>query len=342
MSRESTARRIASKAAYGGGGLLVTSASAAAFLWAETVYARWRVGEVSKETFPVDGTYAAPDASGQPIRLVILGDSAAAGLGADAAAHTPGVLLAQGLSEVARRPVTLVNAAVVGARSSDLDAQIDRIEDARPDLVVVLVGANDVTHRVTPSTSVRYLDQVVRRLRDLESEVVVGTCPDLGTVRPLPQPLRAIGRRWSRQLAAAQMITVIEAGGRAVSLAALLGPEFDEAPQDYFSADRFHPSSLGYGRLAEVVLPSVCAALGYGPDPEPALDANRHEEVLPISEAAIQAADAGGSELAGVQVDGHDRSTRGRWATVRHRIPLRRRASASAGPEDGETFDRTS
>jgi hypothetical protein len=190
---------------------------------------------------------------------------------------------------------------------------------------------------VTPTNSFRHLAQAVRRLRELDAEVIVGTCPDLGTVKPLPQPLRLIGRRWSRRLAAAQMITVVEGGGRAVSLGSLLGPEFDQRPQDYFSSDRFHPSSLGYRRLAEVLLPTVCAALGYGPEPEPELDPRRHEEVLPLSEAAVQAADAAGSELVAVQVDGYDRSSRGRWASVRHRIPMPlRRRSGDDGEVEGD------
>ncbi len=330
MSRASTARRIAARAAYGGGGLVATSATAAGLLWLEARYARWQVGDVTATPFPVDATYLAPGVAGPALRLAVLGDSAAAGLGADSATDTPAVLIAQRLAEESRRPVHLLNVAVVGARTADLGPQIDRVEDFRPDGAVVLIGANDVTHAVPPSTSVRSLDQAVRRLRALDAEVIVGTCPDLGTIRPLPQPLRAIGRRWSRQLAAAQMITSVEAGGRAVSLGSLLGPEFDRSPDDYFSADRFHPSSLGYRRLAEVIVPSVCAALGYGPEPEPELDANRHEEVLPIAEAAVQAAAMAGSELTSGQVEGQDRSSKGRWATLRHRVPLRRRAGVAA------------
>ena len=113
------------------------------------------------------------------------------------------------------------------------------------------------------------------------------------------------------------------------------GPEFDQRPQDYFSSDRFHPSSLGYRRLAEVLLPTICAALGYGAEPEPALDRDRHEEVLPLSEAAVQAADAAGSELVAVQVDGYDRSSRGRWASLRHRIPMPLRRRSSEGADAG-------
>ena len=58
--------------------------------------------------------------------------------------------------------------------------------------------------------AVRYLVDAVRTLRDAGCEVVVGTCPDLGTIRPIQPPLRWLARRWSRQLAAAQTV----GGGR--------------------------------------------------------------------------------------------------------------------------------
>ena len=125
-----------------------------------------------------------------------------------------------------------------------------------------MIGANDVTHRIDKSGRRAPPGQAVRSLRDVGAEVVVGTCPDLGTIEPVPQPLRLLARRWSRDLAAAQTVAVVEAGGRTVSLGDLLGPEFDERPHEMFSADRFHPSPAGYARAAAALLPSVCAALG--------------------------------------------------------------------------------
>jgi lysophospholipase L1-like esterase len=252
----------------------------------------------------------------------MLGDSGAAGLGADVPAHTPAVVIATGLAAAAGRAVDLRCIAVVGAQTSGLDSQLDDLlatdPDWLPDVAVMMIGANDVTHRVLPAVSVRHLDQAVRRLRDLGAEVVVGTCPDLGTIRPIPHPLRHLGRRWSRQLAAAQTICVVEAGGRSVSLGNLLGPEFAAEPGTYFSPDRFHPSSVGYRRCADVLLPSVCAALDVGPEP-PALEAGA---ALPVAQAAVAAAWVAGTEVAGCRVEGQDRSREGRWAAVRRRLPL--------------------
>jgi lysophospholipase L1-like esterase len=74
--------------------------------------------------------------------------------------------------------------------------------------------------------------------------------------------LRALGSRASRQLAAAQQAAVLRLGARAVSLSAVVGPFFVSNPDEMFSLDRFHPSSLGYKRTAAALLPSVLAALG--------------------------------------------------------------------------------
>ena len=151
-----------------------------------------------------------------------------------------------------------------------------------------MVGANDVTHRIDKSVAVRHLAQTVRELRDAGAEVVVGTCPDLGTVEPVAQPLRLLARRWSRDLAAAQTVAVVEAGGRTVSLGDLLGPEFYERPHEMFSSDRFHPSPAGYARAAAALLPSICAALGlWNGEAETAPDRRRGEGVGPVADAAV-------------------------------------------------------
>ena len=42
--------------------------------------------------------------------------------------------------------------------------------------------------------SVRHLRDAVRRLTEAGTEVVVGTCPDLGTIQPIRPPLRWV--RW--------------------------------------------------------------------------------------------------------------------------------------------------
>ncbi|MGD9960784.1 SGNH/GDSL hydrolase family protein [Nocardioides sp.] len=208
-----------------------------------------------------DKTYKA--GYGDPISLLLLGDSIAAGLGAEKAKHTLGAQLSSRLATKTHRSVRLLTAARVGSETSMVLGQVHGLpEGFVADVAVVIVGGNDVTHRVRVSDSVRHLREVVEELLARGIPVVVGTCPDLGALRPVPQPLRSLGRRASRRLASAQREAVTRLGGRAVSLSDVVGPFFIAQPDQMFSLDQFHPSGAGYRRTAKALLPSVLAALG--------------------------------------------------------------------------------
>lgn len=337
MSKAGAARRLAAAAAYGGGGLGAVGASLYGVLRAEAALARRKIGRADGEPPNPTGLYGT-ELPGTPIVLAVLGDSSAAGYGATEPAETFGAFLAAGLAELAGRPVLLESVARVGARTADLEVQIPRALVVEPQICAIMVGANDVTHRVPPSASVRALKDAVETLRATGSEVVVGTCPDLGTVRPIAQPLRQVARQWSRRLAAAQTIATVEAGGRAVSLGSILGPDHDASPVDLFGPDRFHPSPAGYRSCAQAMLPTVAAAAGVGPDavdvPEPA----RGEGVRSLALAAVEAAESAGTEVSRVETEGTDLGPRGRWALLRHR---RRHEAPVVGPIDDVAADRS-
>ncbi|MEU0193250.1 SGNH/GDSL hydrolase family protein [Streptomyces afghaniensis] len=320
MSRARVARRIAAGAAYGGGGIGLAGAAAVGLVLAEVQLARRRVGNGTSPHVPnADGlygrTYAVP--TDAPLRLTMLGDSTAAGQGVHRAGQTPGALLASGLAALAERPVQLRTVATPGARSDDLDRQVALVlaDPDVPDICVIMIGANDVTHRMPPTRSVRHLSAAVRRLRTAGAEVVVGTCPDLGTIEPVQQPLRWLARRASRQLAAAQTIGVVEQGGRTVSLGDLLGPEFAANPRELFGPDSYHPSAEGYATAAMAVLPTVCASLGLWPAEEERPDASRREGFLPVARAAAEAASEAGTEVTAAMPSG----PRGPWALLKRR-----------------------
>jgi lysophospholipase L1-like esterase len=340
--RVKTARRLAAAAAYGGGGITLLGVTGVGVLLAEAMAARRWIRPRMPTTPVPDGRYH-PDTGpgdGEPLRLVMLGDSTAAGQGAESAATTPGALLAQGLAELSGRPVDLHVAAVPGSVSQDLAAQVRAVQSAglRPHAACVVVGANDITRRVRAEVSVRALSDAVTRLRAMGAEVVVGTCPDLGTVRQVAQPLRTLARRWSRQLAAAQAIAVVMAGGRVVSIGDLMGPLFEAEPETMFSPDRFHPSSLAYERSAERILPSLAAALGILPVSfdDPGADGHdlvavdtvggvggHRSLVTGVADAAVLAAENPGTEMTGTEVGGAARGPAGRWARLVRRRPRR-------------------
>lgn len=335
MGKAAAARKLASAAAFGGGGLTLLGGLSYGLLRVEARIARKVIGVIDKPVPDATGWYGR-GRPGPAIKIALLGDSSAAGYGVDMVEETPGARIGSGVAAGADRRVHLREFCVSGAKSIQLAEQVDAALPTEPDVAIILIGANDVSNQTLPSESVRYLSEAVRRLHEADVAVVVGTCPDLGTVRPIPQPLRQVARTWSRRLAAAQAIAVVEAGGRAVSLGSILGPEFDASPALLFGPDRFHPSAAGYAALASVLVPSVLAALGLTSEDEAQAGGRRGERVVSISRGAVQATKHPGTELDAAEVDGSARGIGGRWVTLmRRRRPEPVDAEAPASEETG-------
>src|SRR3954470_17059215 len=182
--RQRPVHRIALYAGGGLGGLALTGAlGLAGLMRAEVKLAERRIPIAQDDPPPSNdrgGAAAGVSRTRPPIRIAMLGDSTGAGYGVYRDRDTPGARLAIAISESARRPVHLSNVAVVGAESPDLGVQVDALGRRRPDLAVIMIGANDVTEGTKPKAAVPYLEEAVRRLRALGAEVIVGTCPDLG------------------------------------------------------------------------------------------------------------------------------------------------------------------
>jgi lysophospholipase L1-like esterase len=321
MTRTATVRRLATATAYGGGSVVLGGAALVTLLREEARAARRKVEARTSKDDPPSGDGIYGRGRGKPLVFAVLGDSSAVGLGVERAAETPGVLIAAALTELAERPVRLVRLAVTGAESRELDEQVDRALTEHPDVALIMIGANDVTTLTKPAVSVRHLEDAVRRLTAAGCEVVVGTCPDLGTIRPIAQPLRTFARRWSRQMAAAQTIAVVEAGGRTVSLGSVLGPAF-ASDRSMFSVDEFHPSAAGYAQAAAVLLPSVADAVGVWPaSADRGVRPIRRGTVRPMAEAAVRAANRTGTEVQPTRVAGAEAGRRGPWVLLRRRKP---------------------
>ncbi|CAN5472437.1 SGNH/GDSL hydrolase family protein [soil metagenome] len=334
MGKAGAARKLAAAAAFGGGGLSVLGGGLYGLLRAEAKLARKTIGDVSSDPVPDATGWYGRGRPGPAVKVALFGDSSACGYGVDRVEETPGSLLGSGVAEQGDRRVYLRTFCAVGAVSADLARQIDKALPIEPDVALILIGANDVTHVTMPSASVRHLSDGVSRLLEAGVAVVVGTCPDLGTIKPIAPPLKQVARAWSRRLAAAQTIAVIKEGGRTVSLGSILGPEFAAAPAVLFGPDQFHPSAEGYRALVRLLLPSVLAAVGLAPDDETDPEPYRGEGVLPVARAAIQAVNEPGTELGGTEIGGSKLGVRGLWVELRHR--RRRPQTEGAAPESGE------
>ena len=199
-----------------------------------------------------------------PVELLVLGDSIAAGLGAELPDRTLGARLAKGLGQgsctersgCARRPRS-------GAETSASPTAGAAARAYRPEVAVIIVGGNDVTHRVPVDGVGPRLVGCIAALTSVEppwswsapvrTSVRCGRCPS----RCAPS-----AREPRRQLAAASGRPRCRAVPRRSRSPHVVGPFFITNPDEMFSLDRFHPSAMGYKRTAKAILPSVLAAIG--------------------------------------------------------------------------------
>jgi lysophospholipase L1-like esterase len=193
-----------------------------------------------------------------PLRFVVLGDSIGFGTGALRREDALGPRLSAALA-VEDFDVDLAVLAVPGAASADLPAQVRRALPLQPDLAVVVIGANDLARFVPPASACRFLTDAVRSLQEAGAEVVVVPAPDMSAVPWVPAAFREVVSAASGLMQRQQAEAAAGAGARVAHVSQQIGAAFAADP-GLFAADRFHPSSAGYARIAEALAPVVLAA----------------------------------------------------------------------------------
>ncbi len=191
------------------------------------------------------------DRPGSGRRLVWLGDSTAAGVGASTSAGALPTQVADGLGAAG---VSVAVLAVSGARVADVLAdQAPKVAGLQPNLVLISVGANDTIHLTGRGAFRHTYEKVVRALPAGVPVVLLGV-PDMGAIPRFAQPLRAVSGWRGRNVDAEVRRVAAGSGALYADIAGPTGPPFRRHPDRYFAADDFHPSDAGYGLWADAVL----------------------------------------------------------------------------------------
>jgi lysophospholipase L1-like esterase len=191
------------------------------------------------------------DRPGAGRRVVWLGDSTAAGVGASTSASALPSQVADGAGGSG---VSVAVLAVSGARVADvLTDQAPKVAGLRPDLVLISVGANDTIHLTGRGAFRHTYEELLRALPPGVPVVLLGV-PDMGAIPRFAQPLRAVAGWRGRNLDAEVRWVATRTGAVYADIAGPTGPSFRQHPDRYFAADDFHPSDAGYGLWAEAVL----------------------------------------------------------------------------------------
>jgi len=194
--------------------------------------------------------------TGKPLRYVVMGDSTAISQGgtyADGYAVRTAAYLAESYT------VTWQNVAVSGARAHDVEAkQLPKALAAKPDIVLIAVGANDVTHLTDTNSVVSSLGHVIDGLRQQNQavEIVLTGSPDMGSVPRFAQPARWLAGERTKTLNDRIIALAHKKKAYFAPIAAQTGRQFRRHPE-LFAADKFHPTTEGYKLWTSVIIKTL-------------------------------------------------------------------------------------
>lgn len=161
--------------------------------------------------------------------------------------------------------VVLHNFGVSGARAADIPArQIPRArkQAIRPDIALVAVTANDVTHLTGLHAMETNLARSIELLRSLNPDVqiILTGSPQMGTIPRFPQPARYLAKVRTGQVNGMIRRLAAEKQVLFAPIADKTGPLFAAHPE-YYAADLFHPNEGGYATWTPVLTDALNTAL---------------------------------------------------------------------------------
>jgi lysophospholipase L1-like esterase len=198
--------------------------------------------------------------SGEELNYVVLGDSTAVAQGAQ---YSDGyaVNTAENLAE--NYKVTYINYGVSGARISDVvNKQLSESKDFTPDLVLVGVGANDVTHLTSLGSVENDIYKIMKDLKNRNNNVriVFTGAASMGDVLRFPQPIKYLAGKQTERMNNVFKAAANEENVFFAAIAEKTGDAFASNPE-YFASDKFHPSAAGYAEWTKALSPVLEEAL---------------------------------------------------------------------------------
>jgi lysophospholipase L1-like esterase len=193
------------------------------------------------------GKVAGPD----PLRLLVFGDSTAAGVGVEYQSEGLAGTVSRELHERFNRGVTWQLYARSGVTSGELRAFFLPSAMSEPfDVIFLSIGVNDVMHLRQTREFADDLTAILDGLREVSPEawIIVPGVPRMQRFDSLPDPLSSIlGARAHRINVTARR--VIEGRYRVVH-----AKPWPIGTPGFFAIDNFHPSAIGYAAWAKKAL----------------------------------------------------------------------------------------
>lgn len=219
-------------------------------LFVQARKARASIPRLPDAALPWNGSLPGADL----IRLLVLGDSTAAGVGADSQSEALPGSLAHEFGDRFDRGTQWAALGENGATSRDiLERFVAEATAATYDAVFLTIGANDALGLRSRRAFARDVREIVRRLRASSPDalILVSLMPRFDRFSSLRSPLR-----WNLALHAASLDDAAREAVRGLDRVFAV-PKPPPYTPTFWASDLFHPGPSGYREWAEFVVDSV-------------------------------------------------------------------------------------
>ncbi len=215
---------------------------------------RKEIPRLPDAALPWTGSTAGPN----PVRILVLGDSTAAGVGADSQSDALPGNLARNIYDRFGRGAHWRAVGRNGATALDIITDyLGEAAEAGSDLAFLTIGANDALGLRSRGAFRRDVVTIVRELRAANPDalILVSLMPRFDRFASLPQPVK-----WNLSLHAASLDDAARAAVKGIPGVFAIPKPAPYTPE-FWATDGFHPSAHGYREWVEFALGAVPASL---------------------------------------------------------------------------------
>lgn len=188
---------------------------------------------------------------GEPVLLVVFGESTVSGVGVDSYDQTLAARSALALGKGVSRGVRWLAVGHNGMMARQLRRfYIRQAKGLRVDIIMICLGVNDVLHMHGPGRYSRDLHDLICEMRGMFGSVPIVLCgiAPMGFFPAIPQPLRYVLGLRAKVLDRAAA-SVAKSFDRVCHCPM---PGSSGLIQSSFASDGFHPNADGYARLGDL------------------------------------------------------------------------------------------
>ncbi|AYF90327.1 SGNH/GDSL hydrolase family protein [Pseudomonas sp. JS3066] len=205
---------------------------------------------------------AGSELQGDPLRLLLIGESTVAGVGASCLDFALAGQLAAALALRLRRPVAWRACGENGITAGEaLKRLLPQAADEPVDLVLLVFGVNDTTHFSSSRSWQEALNGMARHFVERGAQVALAGVPPLQHFTALPWLLRQL-LGWRARLLDRQLRALAEREGLVCCATSL------EMRPEFLALDGYHPSALGYRVWGESLADWFVASAQPSPEAE--------------------------------------------------------------------------